>query len=169
MIIPSKPYNRIHDLTGKRFGNLVVIAMSDERFHRQVKWVCKCDCGNIKNIASHKLSTGEIKSCGCMQYVRTHGLTGTRLYRIWQSMKNRCGNPNVPCYKYYGGISISVCAEWLHFETFYEWAMQNGYRDDLTIDRMDYDGNYEPSNCRWATWKEQRSHQRPRKAVQHSH
>lgn len=91
-----------------------------------------------------------------------HGMSGTRLHRIWTEMKTRCLNQNDCHYKWYGARGISVCDEWLDFVPFSEWALSNGYKDDLTIDRIDNDGNYEPSNCRWITQSEQCKNHRPR-------
>lgn len=133
-------------------------------------WLCKCDCGNIIKAASQNLKSGNTKSCGCLNKeiatkVNTkHNMYGTRLYKIWCNMKNRCYNQNVKAYNDYGGRGIKVCDDWLNkengFINFYNWAINNGYKDDLTIDRINNDGNYEPSNCRWATILEQSHNKR---------
>lgn len=94
---------------------------------------------------------------------KTHGMSKTRIYHIWKQMRARCNNPNTTNYKYYGERGISVCPEWNdkhNFDIFYKWAMANGYEDDLTIDRIDYDGDYCPLNCRWVTWEVQHNNQR---------
>lgn len=146
------------DICGQRFGRLVVINYSHSNKHRKSFWLCKCDCGNIKILRGNDLKSGKIQSCGCYNSERTisfnttHGLSGTRLYRIWKNIKMRCLDPNKPDYKYYGGRGIKICDEWINnFKSFYDWAMSNGYKEALTIDRRENDGNYEPSNCRWVT------------------
>lgn len=159
------------DLTGQRFGRLEVIAQADNNEAGLTCWVCKCDCGNTKIICGKSLRKGHSKSCGCwkkellteVKPAKTHGLYGTRLSRIWRNMKNRCYNPNDPNYKFYGSRGITVCAEWLNdFQAFYDWAISHGYRDDLSIDRIDNDKGYSPDNCRWVTMKVQATNRRHR-------
>ena len=165
-----KNLNRVHDLTGQKFGRLTVIGVDTTKETRKTYWLCQCDCGKISSHRSDGLLSGRIKSCGCYKSEQDainvsknhkHKQSGTRLYRIWQGMKERCHNENSPNFKNWGARGIKVCDEWKNsFEAFYQWATETGYNDNLTIDRIDNNVGYNPQNCKWSTAKEQSRNRR---------
>lgn len=155
------------DITGKKFNRLTVIECVGSNKQREKMWKCQCECGNISVVRSSALKYGLTKSCGCLQKEKAskantkHGMYKTRVYRIWMDMHNRCYSKSYHAYRHYGGRGIHICEEWdKDFKAFYDWAIANGYRDDLSIDRIDCNGNYHPSNCRWATQKQQLENRR---------
>lgn len=156
-------------MIGLVFMRLTVIEAAGKDRQRQLLWRCLCACGSECIVAGVRLRKGETRSCGCLQREKvskrntTHGMSKTRLYNTWANMHERCTNPKNKQYADYGGRGITVCAEWANFEPFAEWASSSGQRDDLSIDRINNEGNYEPANCRWATTIEQSRNKRPRK------
>jgi hypothetical protein len=154
------------DMIGKRFGRLTIIKMLEDGDTNHCKFLCSCDCGGVTVASLANLKRGHTKSCGCLQKEMTskanmrHGDANTSLWRRYKHMQWRCSNPNSPDYKNYGGRGIKVSREWDTYEKFKAWALLNGYRDDLTIDRIDVNGDYEPSNCRWITLEQQQSNRR---------
>lgn len=144
------------------------------KYSKQI-WLFECICGNTYEGQLTLVKSGRVKSCGCFrsettrkigQERKTHKLTHHRLYNIWCGIKKRCYNKKHIAYSNYGGRGITLCDIWkFDFQEFYDWAIENGYQDDLSIDRIDNDGNYEPSNCRWATDLEQSQHKRTNKLI----
>jgi len=163
------------DLKDQRFGRLVVSHDTGERKHRQVVWHCRCDCGNEVNVVGYDLTSGRTTSCGCYQRERSveantvHGMNRQGethpVYVVWKSMLQRCENPNNPEYKNYGGRGITVCDEWHDAQVFINWALASGWQKGLQIDRIDNNGSYEPSNCRWVTRKENSRNKRNNRLI----
>lgn len=168
---------KLIDLTGKTFGRLTVIERAESTKHGAARWRCKCDCGNEKIVIGDELRKGNTKSCGCyaketaketaLKYIsgknKTHGKTGTLIYKEWSGMKRRCFNAHDKSFCNYGGRGITVCDRWRDsFEAFYDDVSilphfgEKGY----SLDRIDNDGNYEPNNIRWATAKQQANNRR---------
>ena len=156
----DKRHLRLIDLTGKRYGKLTVI-----KYNNDGTWLCKCDCGNYINRKSGTLTDGAKSTCGCERLCGNykHNLCYSRVYKIWERMKGRCLTPTDAAYPDYGGRGIKITDEWLGengFINFYNWAMNHGYSDELSIDRIDVNGNYAPDNCRWVDMIVQQNNRR---------
>jgi hypothetical protein len=154
----------INELKAQKFGKLLVIDWA-EPYKRgagvRLAALTKCDCGNLHRVRICDLYSNRVKSCGCERGHLTQGLSYSKLFNVYSHMKQRCYNSRSKDYKHWGGRGIIVCDEWKNdFMNFYNWAINNGYQENLTIDRINNDGNYEPCNCRWATKKEQNSNKR---------
>lgn len=162
------------DLTGEKYGTLTVIKRAENKGKKKM-WLCKCDCGNEVIVAGGNLRNGHTQHCLECGYrltglsIKTHGKSNTPLFGIWHGMITRCEDKTVKAYKDYGGRGISVCEEWRNdFQKFYDWAVNNGYQKGLQIDRINNDGNYEPSNCRFVTQVINANNKRSNVIIEHN-
>lgn len=157
-------------MINQRFGRLVVISEAKRTKDNHKRWLCQCDCGKTTIVDGRDLRKGRTKSCGCLLIEKVtkrivkintiHGDSHSRLYHIWQNMKDRCNRNKNKNYKHYGGRGIKVYDKWYDYLIFKDWALNNGYESNLTIERIDVNGNYEPSNCKWITIQEQQKNKR---------
>lgn len=153
-------------IIGERYGRLTVLEKTSNKRGNSCYYRCKCDCGKTCEVLSFRIGKSTM-SCGCYktECIGSHKESTTRLYNIWTQMKRRCLNPKNPSYVNYGGRGVKVCEEWKKYNPFRDWSLANGYANDLTLDRIDVNGNYEPSNCRWATKSQQVINRRPFGAI----
>ncbi len=164
---------RFIDLKGHVYNHWKVISLAGKDKSGSSMWLCECDCENKTQriISGTSLRFGRSKSCGCTrgEKIKTHGKSSKKnkneldkkIYKTWEGMKQRCFNENRKGYENYGGRGITICDEWLEdFINFYNWSMENGVDLELSIDRIDVNGNYEPANCRWITFTEQQNNKR---------
>jgi hypothetical protein len=162
---------RIVVTTGEKFNRWTVIKEVARDKHKRRMILCRCECGTEKVVPLTYLRSGESKSCGCMKiemFIRQntkHGGSRTKLYKVWTSMKQRCLNEKCSVFEGYGGRGITICDEWLDYETFRKWAVSTGYKNGLTIERKDVNGNYEPGNCEWIPQSKQSMNTRSNRII----
>ena len=141
---------------GQRFGHLTILEVTDRRDGGAVLWRCQCDCGREALARAGGLSSGSNRSCGCAWRLKLmarnyrHGDYGSRLYRVWSMLRDRCGNPNARDFRNFGGRGVRLCEAWGDYSGFRAWALSHGYPTDLSIQLIDRTGNFEPANCCWA-------------------
>lgn len=149
------------ELTGQTINGIKILGVKGKASSGDILWNCICRCGKEFCTSGSAIKSGKTKSCGCFQKQQvkksnsTHGGSNTLLYKIWRTMKVRCENPKSEKFTRYGGRGIKICSEWQDFSVFRDWAIENNYSDELSIDRINNDGDYTPSNCRWVTMKVQ--------------
>lgn len=158
------------DIVGKKIGRLKVISLDHCNKFKNPYWLCECECGNKKVIRESLLKSGKVLSCGCLQKKKStkHGMRKNRIYNIFEGMKQRCLNNKSAYYHLYGARGIKICDEWLQDrKKFFEWSFENGYKEGLSIDRIDVNGNYEPSNCRFVDIKTQMRNKRTKRIIEY--
>ena len=155
---------KLIDLTGKRYAKLTVVSREDNSPRGVAVWLCRCDCGNFVSVRGGNLKSGAVKSCGCLRKTppnKSHGMSHSALYRKWAAIKRRCYCKSVRSYKDYGARGIKMCEEWERSSSaFIKWALENGYEEGLTIERINNDGDYCPGNCKWIPFTEQQGNRR---------
>ena len=162
----DRRHDRLAKLQGLKFGMLTVL-----KYNNDGTWQCKCDCGNIVNKTTWSIQRSPYANCGCVRVCKgntKHNLCYERLYGIYEKMKGRCFTPTDAGYKNYGGRGVKIADVWLGkngFINFHDWAINNGYSNELTIDRINVDGDYEPSNCRWVNQKTQQNNRRNNRRI----
>lgn len=160
---------KAENLTGRKFGMLTPLEIKERKRYPcgsiEIMWLCKCDCGNTTVVSRTHLKKGTVKSCGCSKKLAQEKQRKPELYKrlkgVWKGMKQRCYNSNNEKYYLYGERGIRICSEWFtNFQNFYNWAINSGYKQGLSIDRIDVNGHYEPKNCRWVSCKIQSNNRR---------
>lgn len=166
--------NSRYDMTGRIIGKLNVLKLNGTDNRRERMWLCKCECGNEVIRNGYGLRSGRTTHCGCergkkiSKSLTQHGMTDTKLYYAWINMKTRCDNPNYYLRESYGGRGITYCDEWKDSSVFMEWAIQNGYSDELSLDRINTNGNYEPNNCRWVNMTVQQNNRNNNRIIEYN-